>query len=304
MGHRYWGKTGSNTALWLCCLSAYVEIFREVRLQVYKIVNKKLLNDAVVLVEVEAPFIAKKVLPGQFIIFRIDEQGERVPLTVADYDREKGTITLIVQMVGRSTKMLGAMEAGPLGIPTHLEGLKNVCVIGGGVGCAIAYPQAKALHAMGAHVDMIAGFRSKDIVIIEDEMRAVADNLYVMTDDGTYGEKGFVTVKLQQLIDEGREYDAVIAIGPVPMMKFVSEVTRPKAIKTIVSLNPIMIDGTGMCGGCRVNVGGQIKFACVDGPDFDGHQVNFDELMKRNATNKAQEQHDSEHCRLRGAYNA
>ena len=197
-------------------LSAYVENFREVRLQVYKIVNKKLLNEAVVLVEVEAPFIAKKVLPGQFIIFRIDEQGERVPLTVADYDREKGTITLIVQMVGRSTKMLGAMEAGeylldvvgPLGIPTHLDGLKNVCVIGGGVGCAIAYPQAKALHAMGAHVDMIAGFRSKDIVIIEDEMRAVADNLYVMTDDGTYGEKGFTTVKLKELLEKAKaDYD-------------------------------------------------------------------------------------------------
>ena len=293
-------------------LSAYVEYFREVRLQVFKIVNKKLLNEAVVLVEVEAPFIAKKVLPGQFIIFRIDEQGERVPLTVADYDREKGTITLIVQMVGRTTKMLGAMEAGeylldvvgPLGIPTHLEGLKNVCVIGGGVGCAIAYPQAKALHKMGANVDVIIGFRSKDIVILEDEIKAVASNLYVMTDDGSYGEHGFVTVKLQQLIDEGKDYDAVIAIGPVPMMKFVSEVTRPKAIKTIVSLNPIMIDGTGMCGGCRVNVGGEIKFACVDGPDFDGHKVNFDELMKRNGTNREQEQHDSEHCRLRGAINA
>ena len=293
-------------------LSAYVEYFREVSLQVFKIVNKKLLNEAVVLVEVEAPFIAKKVLPGQFIIFRIDEQGERVPLTVADYDREKGTITLIVQMVGRTTKMLGAMEAGeylldvvgPLGIPTHLEGLKNVCVIGGGVGCAIAYPQAKALHKMGANVDVIIGFRSKDIVILEDEMKAVASNLYVMTDDGSYGEHGFVTVKLQQLIDEGKDYDAVIAIGPVPMMKFVSEVTRPKAIKTIVSLNPIMIDGTGMCGGCRVNVGGEIKFACVDGPDFDGHKVNFDELMKRNGTNREQEQHDSEHCRLRGAINA
>lgn len=293
-------------------LSAYVEFFREVRLQVFKIVNKKMLNEAVALLEVEAPFIAKKVLPGQFIIFRIDEQGERVPLTVADYDREKGTITLIVQLVGRTTKMLGAMEAGeylldvvgPLGVPTHLEGLKDVCVIGGGVGCAIAYPQAKALHNMGAHVDVIVGFRTKDIVILEDEMKAVADNLYVMTDDGSYGEHGFVTVKLQQLLDAGRNYDAVIAIGPVPMMKFVSETTRPKAIKTIVSLNPIMIDGTGMCGGCRVNVGGEIKFACVDGPDFDGHKVNFDELMKRNATNREQEQHDCEHCRLRGAINA
>lgn len=278
----------------------------------YKIVTKKLLNDAVVLLEIQADFIAKKVLPGQFIIFRIDEQGERVPLTVADYNREKGTITLIVQMVGRTTKMLGAMEAGdslldvvgPLGVPTHLDGIKNVCVIGGGVGCAIAYPQAKALHAAGAHVDMIAGFRSKDIVIIEDEMRAASDRLFVMTDDGTYGEKGFVTVKLQELIDAGNQYDAVIAIGPVPMMKFVSKVTEPYKIKTIVSLNPVMIDGTGMCGGCRVKVGGETKFACVDGPDFDGHLVDFDELMKRNSTNKAQEEHDREHCRLRGAQNA
>ncbi len=278
----------------------------------YKIVKKQKLNDAVVLMEIEAPFIAKKVLPGQFIIFRIDELGERVPVTVADYDREKGTITLIVQTVGRSTIMLGEMEegealldvVGPLGIPTHLEGLKKVCVIGGGVGCAIAYPQAKALHNAGAHVDMIAGFRSKDIVIIEEEMKAVADNLYVMTDDGTYGEKGLVTNKLQQLLEAGNEYDAVIAIGPVIMMKFVAATTKPYGVKTIVSLNPIMIDGTGMCGGCRVTVGGQTKFACVDGPDFDGHLVDFDELMKRNATNKEQECHDREHCRLRGAYNA
>ena len=278
----------------------------------YKIVKKQKLNDAVVLMEIEAPFIAKKVLPGQFIIFRIDEQGERIPVTVADYDREKGAITLIVQTVGRSTIMLGQMEegealldvVGPLGIPTHLEGLKNVCVIGGGVGCAIAYPQAKALHNAGAHVDMIAGFRSKDIVIIEDEMRAVADNLYVMTDDGTYGEKGLVTNKLQQLLDAGNKYDAVIAIGPVIMMKFVAATTKPYDIKTIVSLNPIMIDGTGMCGGCRVTVGGETKFACVDGPDFDGHLVDFDELMKRNGTNKEQERHDCENCRLRGAHNA
>lgn len=278
----------------------------------YKIVKKQRLNDAVVLMEIEAPFIARKVLPGQFIIFRIDEQGERIPVTVADYDREKGTITLIVQTVGRSTIMLGEMNegealldvVGPLGIPTHLDGLKNVCVIGGGVGCAIAYPQAKALHNAGAHVDMIAGFRSKDIVIIEDEMRAVADNLYVMTDDGTYGEQGFVTVKLQQLLEAGNKYDAVIAIGPVPMMKFVSATTKPYGIKTIVSLNPIMIDGTGMCGGCRVTVGGETKFACVDGPDFDGHLVDFEELMKRNGTNKEQERHDCENCRMRGAINA
>lgn len=281
-------------------------------MKVYKIVNKKLLNNAVVLLEIQADFIAKKVLPGQFIIFRIDEQGERIPLTVADYNREKGTITLIVQMVGRTTKMLGAMEAGdslldvvgPLGIPTHLDGIKKACVIGGGVGCAIAYPQAKALHAAGVHVDMIAGFRSEDIVIIEDEMRAASNRLFIMTDDGTYGEKGFVTVKLQELIDAGNDYDAVIAIGPIPMMKFVSQVTKAKQIKTIVSLNPVMIDGTGMCGGCRVKVGGETKFACVDGPDFDGHLVDFDELMKRNSTNKCQEDHDRERCRLRGAQNA
>lgn len=277
----------------------------------YKIVKKRKLNDSVVLVEVEAAFIARKVLPGQFVIFRIDEQGERVPVTVADYDREKGTITLIVQTVGRSTMMLGAMEegeslldvVGPLGLPTELEGLKKVCVIGGGVGCAIAYPQAKALHKAGAHVDIIAGFRSKDIVIIEDEMRAVANNYYVMTDDGSYGEKGVVTKKLQELLDAGNQYDAVIAIGPVPMMKFVALTTKPANIKTIVSLNPIMIDGTGMCGGCRVTVGGQTKFACVDGPDFDGHQVDFDELIRRNAIHKEQETHDREHCRLRGANN-
>ena len=279
--------------------------------EMYKIVTKRKLNDSVVLVEVEAPFIAKKVLPGQFVIFRIDELGERVPVTVADYDREKGTITMIVQTVGRSTIMLGNMEegeylqdvVGPLGLPTELENVKKVCVIGGGVGCAIAYPQAKALHNDGVQVDVIAGFRSKDIVIIEEEMRAVADRYFVMTDDGSYGEKGLVTQKLQELIDAGNQYDAVIAIGPIPMMKFVSLTTKPAGIKTIVSLNPIMIDGTGMCGGCRVTVGGKTKFACVDGPDFDGHEVDFDELMRRNTSHKAQETHDREHCRLRGAHN-
>ena len=277
----------------------------------YKIVTNRQLNDSVVLVEVEAPFIAKKVLPGQFVIFRIDELGERVPVTVADYDREKGTITMIVQTVGRSTIMLGNMEegeylqdvVGPLGLPTELENVKKVCVIGGGVGCAIAYPQAKALHNDGVQVDVIAGFRSKDIVIIEEEMRAVADRYFVMTDDGSYGEKGLVTQKLQELIDAGNQYDAVIAIGPIPMMKFVSLTTKPAGIKTIVSLNPIMIDGTGMCGGCRVTVSGKTKFACVDGPDFDGHEVDFDELMRRNTSHKAQETHDREHCRLRGAHN-
>ena len=278
----------------------------------YQILKKQTLNANTKLMVIEAPHVARKAEPGQFIILRVSAEGERIPLTIADFDREKGSVTIIFQEVGATTMALGALNegdclhdfVGPLGKASELEGLKKVAVVGGGLGCAIAYPQAKKLHEMGAEVDLIAGFRNKDIIILEDEMKAVANNLYVMTDDGSYGEHGFVTVKLQQLIDEGKDYDAVIAIGPVPMMKFVSEVTRPKAIKTIVSLNPIMIDGTGMCGGCRVNVGGEIKFACVDGPDFDGHKVNFDELMKRNGTNREQEQHDSEHCRLRGAINA
>ena len=235
----------------------------------YKIVQKRQLNSAVTLMEVEAPLIAKKAQAGQFIIFRVDEKGERVPLTIADYDREKGTVTIIFQIVGRSTMLLNQLEVGdsildfvgPLGKPSEVEGFKKVAVIGGGVGCAIAYPTAKALFKNGTEVDMIAGFRSKDIVILEDEMRAACTNLYITTDDGTYGEKGFVTNKLQSLIDAGNKYDCVIAIGPVIMMKFVAQVTRPYGIKTIVSLNPIMIDGTGMCGGCRVKVDGKIKFA-------------------------------------------
>lgn len=260
--------------------------------------------------ELDAPLIAKKAQAGQFIIFRTDEMGERVPLTIADYDRDKGTITIIFQKVGKSTMQLGLMEegdsildvVGPLGVPTHFgEGIKRAAVIGGGVGCAIAYPQAKALHNMGVDVDVIAGFRSKDIVILEDEMRAVASNLYITTDDGTYGTKGFVTNKLQELIDSGANYDVVIAIGPVPMMKFVCAVTKPYNIKTIVSLNPIMIDGTGMCGGCRVTVGGKVKYACVDGPDFDGFEVDFDELMRRNSAYRDDEAESKNHiCRLTG----
>ena len=257
----------------------------------FRIVNKKELNSAVTLLEIEAPFVAKKAKAGQFIIFRVDEFSERVPLTIADYDREKGTVTIIFQKVGLSTKLLAAKEVGdsirdfvgPLGVATEYDGFKKVAVVGGGVGCAIAYPQAKALHELGVEVDVIAGFRNKEIVILEDEMSAVADNYYLMTDDGTKGEKGFVTDKLKSLIE------AVIAIGPIPMMKFVSLTTKPYGIKTIVSLNPIMIDGTGMCGGCRVTVGGEIKFACVDGPDFDGHQVDFDELMNRNSVYKKEE---------------
>lgn len=255
----------------------------------FKIVKKRQLNSSVVLLEIEAPFVAKKAQPGQFIIFRTDEHGERVPLTIADFDREKGTVTIIVQTVGRATKLLGSMNegdsirdfVGPLGVPTHFGDAKRVAVIGGGVGCAIAYPQAKALHGMGAHVDMIAGFRSKEIVILEEEMKAVSDNLIITTDDGSYGKHGFVTNALQELIDAGNQYDLVVAIGPIPMMKFVCQVTKPYNIKTMVSLNPIMIDGTGMCGCCRVHVGGETKFACVDGPDFDGHQVDFDEAMQR-----------------------
>lgn len=274
----------------------------------YKIVRKRALNDSVTLMEVQAPHIAKKAKAGQFIIFRVDEQGERVPLTIADYDREAGTVTIIYQIVGASTKLLNTLEegdsildfVGPLGVPTHIDpNAKRVCVIGGGVGTAIAYPQAKALHNAGIAVDMIAGFRSKDIVILEDEMKAVTDHLYIMTDDGTYGEKGLVTNKLQALIDAGEQYDEVIAIGPVIMMKFVAATTKPYGIKTLVSLNPIMVDGTGMCGGCRLTVGGKTKFACVDGPDFDGHEVDFDEAMHRGTMYRDFEAHAREaECEL------
>ena len=279
----------------------------------YKIVKKRALNDTVTLMEIEAPHIAKKAKAGQFIIFRVDERGERVPLTIADYDREKGTVTIIFQIVGASTKLLNTLGegdslldfVGPLGQPTHVgPEVRRVCVIGGGVGTAIAYPQAKALHAAGLEVDMIAGFRSKEIVILEEEMKAVTDHLYLMTDDGSYGEKGLVTQKLEELIKAGNPYDLVIAIGPVIMMKFVAATTKPYGIRTLVSLNPIMVDGTGMCGGCRVRVGGQTKFACVDGPDFDGHEVDFDELMKRNSFYKEREMADREDpahiCRLTG----
>ena len=273
-----------------------------------KIITKRRLNPTVTLMEVSAPLIAKKALPGQFIILRVDEKGERIPLTIADYDREKGTITIIFQKVGLTTELLDSLEegddildfVGPLGRPTELEGVQKVAVIGGGVGCAIAYPQAKYLHEHGVAVDVIAGFRSKDIVILEEEFKAACTNFYLTTDDGTYGEKGFVTDKLKSLIEAGNQYDLVIAIGPVPMMKFVCKTTEPFGIKTLVSLNPIMVDGTGMCGGCRVTVGGQVKFACVDGPDFDGHQVDFDELMNRNTIYReqeaaAKEQHE---CRM------
>ena len=262
--------------------------------------NKRRLNPTVTLMEVSAPLIAKKAQPGQFIILRVDEHGERIPLTISDYDRERGAVTIIFQKVGLTTELLDRLEegddildfVGPLGTPTDLLDrehpgsesgpVKRVAVIGGGVGCAIAYPQAKYLHARGVEVDVIAGFRSKDIVILEEEFKKACDHFYLTTDDGSCGEKGLVTDKLKTLIDSGIHYDAVIAIGPIIMMKFVCKTTEPYGIKTLVSLNPIMIDGTGMCGGCRVSVGGEMKFACVDGPDFDGHKVDFDELMTRN----------------------
>ena len=273
----------------------------------YKIIEKKVLNSYVTALTIEAPFIAKKVQPGQFVIVRIDEKGERIPLTVADFDKEKGYITIIFQAVGYTTKKLSQMNegefilncVGPLGKPTEFDSPKNVVVIGGGAGCAIAYPSAKYLFNKGIDTKIIAGFRNKDFVILEDEMKNVSNELFITTDDGSYGEKGFVTDILKEII-ENETIDLVIAIGPIPMMKFVSDITKKKGIKTIVSLNPIMIDGTGMCGGCRVKVGGETKFACVDGPDFDGHLVDFDELIHRNSFYKEEEDHI---CKLRGIDN-
>ena len=255
----------------------------------YQILTKKILNPTVTLMEVDAPMIAKKAEPGQFIILRVDAEGERIPLTIADFDREKGTITIIFQIVGATTEKLNHLEegefihdfVGPLGVPSHTEGLKKVAVVGGGVGCAIAYPIAKKLHHLGAEVHSIVGFRNKDLVILEDEFKAASDVMKLMTDDGSHGEKGLVTNALEELIKAGNQYDEVIAIGPLVMMKFVCKLTKEYGIKTVVSMNPIMIDGTGMCGGCRLTVGGETKFACVDGPDFDGHLVDFDEAMER-----------------------
>ena len=256
----------------------------------YKIVKKEILNPTVTLMEIEAPFVAKKAQPGQFIILRVDENGERIPLTIADYNREKGTITIIYQVVGGTTMQLNTLNVGdslqdfvgPFGVASHLEGLNKVAVIGGGVGCAIAYPIAKKLNALGCTVHSIIGFRDKDLVILENEFNNVSDKCVVMTNDGSYKEKGLVTDALLKLIEEGNEYDEVITIGPLMMMKAVVGVTKPLNIKTVVSMNPIMIDGTGMCGGCRLTVGGKTKFACVDGPDFDGFEVDFDEVASRN----------------------
>lgn len=268
----------------------------------FEIVEKRSLNPSMTLMVVKAPYIAKKAKAGQFIILRVNEKGERIPLTIADYDRENGTVTIIFQIVGKTTMMLNQLNEGdaildfigPLGKASELEGYKHVAVIGGGAGCAIAYPQAKALHAMGTTVDMIAGFRNTDLIILEDEMRAASEHLYLMTDDGSNGHKGFVTNALQENIDNGIQYDLVVAIGPLPMMRAVCDVTKKAGIKTIISMNSIMIDGTGMCGCCRLTVGGETKFACVDGPDFDGHLVDFDEAIKRSATYRKHEREAAE----------
>ncbi len=265
----------------------------------FEIVEKEILNPTVIKMKISAPLIAAKAKPGQFVILRTDEQGERIPLTIADYDEAEGTITIIFQIVGATTKQLGEMMmgdalcdfVGPLGKPTELDGLKKVAVIGGGVGCAIAYPIAKKLHQLGACVHSVIGFRTKDLMILENEFSSVSDKLIVKTDDGSAASKGLVTDALKELLDDGEQYDRVIVIGPLMMMKFVCALTKEKDIKTIVSMNPIMIDGTGMCGGCRLTVDGKIKFACVDGPDFDGHQVDFDEVIARSTVYASQERH-------------
>ena len=259
-----------------------------------EIIEKVELNSTVTKMVIYSPFISKKAEPGEFIILRVNKEGERIPLTVAGYDRENGTVTIIFQVVGRTTMELNKLNVGdticdfvgPLGKPTVTEGLKKVCVVGGGVGCAIAFPVAKKLHDNGCTVHSVIGFRNKDLVILEKEFDEVSDKLCLMTDDGSYGEKGLVTNALEKLISEGNEYDEVITIGPLIMMKFVTMLTKKYNIKTVVSMNPIMIDGTGMCGCCRLTVGGKVKFACVDGPDFDGFEVDFDEAISRNASYK------------------
>lgn len=276
----------------------------------YKIVKKADLNSQIYLMEIEAPLVARKAAPGQFVILRIDEKGERVPFTIADFDKEKGTVTVIIQAVGKTTKDLSKLNegdtildfAGPLGIPTPLEGLKKVAVIGGGLGTAIAYPQAKKLKELGAEVTAISGFRSKEYIILEDEMNAVSDKLIITTDDGSNGLQGFVTDRLREELESGEKYDEVIAIGPLVMMRAVCNLTKEFGIPTTVSMNPVMIDGTGMCGGCRVIVGGETKFACVDGPDFDGHKIDWDAAIKRQQMFKAYEKRSCEEgkCRLTG----
>jgi len=273
----------------------------------YQIVSKKVLNPTVTMMEIAAPMVARKAEAGQFIILRVDEDGERIPLTVAGYDREAGTVRIIFQVVGATTEALNHKEAGeyiqdfvgPLGEPTKVDGLKKVCIVGGGVGCAIALPIAEKLHAMGVEVHSIIGFRNQDLLILEDEFRAASDKLTVMTDDGSYGRQGTVTVPLKEMLEAGETFDEVITIGPLIMMKFVVATTRPFNVKTTVSMNPIMVDGTGMCGGCRLTVGGVTKFACVDGPDFDGFEVDFDEAMARGTMYRDFERHaHDETCNL------
>ena len=273
----------------------------------YRIVRKEALRPTVTLYEIEAPLIAKKAQPGQFIILRVDENGERIPITINNYDPEKGTVTIIVQTVGATTEKLSHKQqgefiqdfVGPLGRPTETEGKKKVCVVGGGVGCAIAYPVLKKFHDCGAEVHAVVGFKNKDVVILEDKFKSASDVMKLVTDDGSYGEKGLVTDALKQLIEEGNQYDEIFAIGPAIMMKFVSKTTEPYGIPTTVSMSPIMVDGTGMCGGCRLSVGGEMKFACVDGPDFDGHKVDWDIAVKRNQMYRDFEMHKHEEtCNL------
>ncbi|MEI8216589.1 MAG: sulfide/dihydroorotate dehydrogenase-like FAD/NAD-binding protein [Eubacteriales bacterium] len=275
----------------------------------YKIIGKRRLNSTITWLEIEAPLVARNAKPGQFIILRTDEYGERIPLTMAGHNSEKGTIEIIYQALGKTTLLLDQLEVGdaladvvgPLGRPTEMEGKTRVAVVGGGTGNALAYPIAKGMHDAGINVDMIAGFQTKDVIILEDEFRAGTTNLYITTDDGSYGEKGFTTDKLKELIEFGNMYDEVVAVGPPMMMKFICQLTKKYGIKTVVSLTAYMVDGTGMCGGCRVFIGGESKFVCVDGPEFDGQLVNWDELILRNSCYKGQEKADMAHiCRLTG----
>lgn len=273
----------------------------------YKILKKRILNPTVTQMSIEAPLVARKAEPGQFIILRVDEEGERIPLTIAGYDRGAGSVDIIFQIVGATTEKLNHKEegesitdfVGPLGKPTETDGVKKVCIVGGGVGCAIALPVARKFHEMGCEVHSIIGFRSRDLVILEEEFRSASDRLTIMTDDGSCGRQGVVTAPLAEAIEAGEKYDEVITIGPLIMMKFVVATTKPHGIKTTVSMNPIMIDGTGMCGGCRLTVGGETKFACVDGPDFDGFEVDFDEAMQRGTMYRDFERHAYEEtCNL------
>ena len=278
-------------------------------MKMFEVVSKRKLNDNITWLVIYAPLVARKARPGQFIILRTDEYGERIPLTMAGHNEKDGTIDLIYAAVGRTTMLMDQLEVGdcfadivgPLGKPTHMEGLKKVCVVGGGTGNALAYPLATGMHDHGIEVDMIAGFKNKDLVILEDEFRAGTDHLYMVTDDGSYGEKAFTTDKLKELIEAGHQYDEIVAVGPPIMMKFVCQIAAEHNIPSVASLTAYMIDGTGMCGGCRANIGGEDKFVCVDGPEFDGSLVDWDELIQRNAYYAEQEAEDRAHvCRLTG----